>query len=87
MECGCHASDASSNYTNKDGYGDDNDCGDDEGDNDDGDDNDDNDYGDDNGDHGDGDDNGDDNACVRDRIGSLQSLLMESRVLTARFSI
>ena len=46
MECGCHARDASSNYTNKDGYGDDNDCGDDEGDND---------YGDDNGDHGDGD--------------------------------
>ena len=78
MECGCHARDASSNYTNKDGYGDDNDCGDDEGDND---------YGDDNGDHGDGDDNGDDNACVRDRIGSLQSLLKESRALTARFSI
>ena len=63
MECGCHARDASSNYTNKDGYGDDNDCGDDEGDN----------------------DYGDDNGGVRDRIGSLQSLLKESRALTARF--
>ena len=78
MEYGCHANDASSNYTKDDGDGDDNDDGDDNGDNDDGDDNDDNDY---------GDDNGDDNACVRDRIGSLQSLLKESRALTARFFI